>query len=115
MRGRKPLGYRDARLGYGGFWGNTFPAASPLSLACGVVFSSRARQYLLLQYGLRSMLTALTNMDISQINSQSLLRLLALTERKEELLSIVDEIDAAIIDTLRGGSRSRFSKFRPNP
>jgi len=61
------------------------------------------------------MLTALTNMDISQINSQSLLRLLALTERKEELLSIVDEIDAAIIDTLRGGSRSRFSKFRPNP
>ena len=49
------------------------------------------------------MLTALTNMDISLINSQSLLRLLALTERKEELLSIVDEIDAAIIDTLRGG------------
>ncbi len=42
-------------------------------------------------------------MDLSLINSQSLLRLLALTERKEELLSIVDEIDAAIIDTLRGG------------
>jgi hypothetical protein len=42
-------------------------------------------------------------MDISLINSQSLLRLLALTEKKEELLGIVENIDAAIIDTLRGG------------
>ena len=42
-------------------------------------------------------------MDISLINSQSLLRLLALTEKKEELLSLVDNIDAAIIATLKGG------------
>ena len=42
-------------------------------------------------------------MDISLINSQSLLRLLALTEKKEELLSILDNIDAAIIATLKGG------------
>ena len=42
-------------------------------------------------------------MDISLINSQSLLRLLALTEKKEELLGIVDNIDAAIIATLKGG------------
>ena len=42
-------------------------------------------------------------MDISLINSQSLLRLLALAEKKEELLSLVDNIDAAIIATLRGG------------
>jgi Spy/CpxP family protein refolding chaperone len=41
-------------------------------------------------------------MDISLINSQSLLRLLALTEKKEELLSLVDNIDAAIIATLKG-------------
>ena len=43
------------------------------------------------------------NMDISLINSQSLLRLLALTEKKEELLGIVENIDAAIIATLKGG------------
>ena len=42
-------------------------------------------------------------MDIPLVNSQSLLRLLALTEKKEELLSIVDNIDAAIIATLKGG------------
>ena len=42
-------------------------------------------------------------MDISLINSQSLLRLLALTEKKEELLGIVENIDAAIIATLKGG------------
>ena len=42
-------------------------------------------------------------MDISLVNSQSLLRLLALTEKKEELLSLVDNIDAAIIATLKGG------------
>jgi len=49
------------------------------------------------------MLTALTNMDISLINSQSLLRLLSLTERKEELLNLIEELDAAIIQTLKGG------------
>ncbi len=42
-------------------------------------------------------------MDISLINSQSLLRLLSLTERKEELLKLIEELDAAIIQTLRGG------------
>ena len=42
-------------------------------------------------------------MDISLINSESLLRLLALTEKKEELLGIVENIDAAIIATLKGG------------
>jgi hypothetical protein len=41
-------------------------------------------------------------MDISLINSQSLLRLLALTEKKEELLTIVSKIDEAIIATLKG-------------
>jgi len=41
-------------------------------------------------------------MDISLVNSQSLLRLLSLTERKEELLKLVEEIDAAIIQTLQG-------------
>ena len=42
-------------------------------------------------------------MDLSLINSQSLLRLLALTEKKEELLTIVSKIDEAIIATLKGG------------
>lgn len=42
-------------------------------------------------------------MDISLINSQSLVRLLSLVERKEELLQIVAETDAAIIETLKGG------------
>ncbi len=42
-------------------------------------------------------------MNISLINSQSLTRLLALTEKKEELLEIIDQIDASIIETLRGG------------
>ena len=42
-------------------------------------------------------------MDISLINSQSLLRLLALTEKKEELLTLIENIDAAIIATLKGG------------
>jgi len=42
-------------------------------------------------------------MDISLINSQPLLRLLNLTERKEELLKLIEEIDAAIIQTLQGG------------
>ena len=42
-------------------------------------------------------------MDISYINSQSLLRLLSLTERKEELLQLVEELDAEIKRTLQGG------------
>jgi len=45
----------------------------------------------------------MTIMDLSLINSQSLLRLLALTEKKEELIGIVKNIDAAIIDTLKSG------------
>ena len=45
-------------------------------------------------------------MDISHVNSQSLFRLLSLVERKEELLNLVGEIDAAIIDTLKGGTVS---------
>jgi len=42
-------------------------------------------------------------MDISLINSQSLLHLLSLTEKKEELLQILEQIDAEIIRTLKGG------------
>ncbi|MCX6970763.1 MAG: hypothetical protein NTV93_11535 [Verrucomicrobia bacterium] len=42
-------------------------------------------------------------MDISLINSQSLFHLLSLTEKKEELLQIVGQIDAEIIRTLKGG------------
>ena len=46
------------------------------------------------------------NMDISLINSQSLLQLLSLVEKKEQLLQVLQEIDAAIIDTFKGGSVS---------
>ena len=42
-------------------------------------------------------------MDISLINSQSLLHLLGLTEKKEEILGILEQIDAEIVRTLRGG------------
>ncbi|MCX6971378.1 MAG: hypothetical protein NTV93_14660 [Verrucomicrobia bacterium] len=42
-------------------------------------------------------------MDISLINSQSLLHLLSLTEKKEEILQILEQIDAEIIRTLQGG------------
>ena len=42
-------------------------------------------------------------MDISLINSQSLLHLLGLTEKKEELLQILEQIDDEIIRTLKGG------------
>ena len=45
-------------------------------------------------------------MDISLINSQSLFQLLTIVERKEALLSLVDEINAAIISTLTGGTVS---------
>jgi len=50
-------------------------------------------------------------MDISLINTRSLTRLLALTEKKEELLQIVDQIDASIIETLRGGASVEVIKF----
>jgi hypothetical protein len=42
-------------------------------------------------------------MDISLINSQSLLRLLSLTERKEEILQLLGKIDDEIRKTLQGG------------
>jgi len=42
-------------------------------------------------------------MDISLINSQSLLHLLSLAEKKEELLQILEAIDAEIVRTLREG------------
>jgi len=41
-------------------------------------------------------------MDISLINSQSLLHLLSLTEKKEELLQILEQIDAEIHRTVQG-------------
>ncbi|MFA6177050.1 MAG: hypothetical protein WC765_10785 [Phycisphaerae bacterium] len=42
-------------------------------------------------------------MDISFINSQSLLHLLSLAEKKEELIQLLEQIDAEIIKTLKGG------------
>jgi hypothetical protein len=42
-------------------------------------------------------------MDLQHINSQSLLRLLSLSEKKEELLQILEQIDAEIINVLKGG------------
>ena len=42
-------------------------------------------------------------MDISFINSQALLHLLSLTEKKEEILRILEQIDAEILRTLKGG------------
>ena len=42
-------------------------------------------------------------MDISLINSQSLLRLLSLTEKKEEILQVLEQINAEILRTLKGG------------
>ena len=45
-------------------------------------------------------------MDISLINSQSLLQLLGLVEKKEQLLLVLQEIDSAIIDALKGGTVS---------
>jgi len=42
-------------------------------------------------------------MDISLINSQSLLHLLGLTEKKEEILQILEKIDAEIRRILQGG------------
>ena len=45
-------------------------------------------------------------MDISLVNSQSLLQLLSLVEKKEQTLQILEQIDAAIISTLKGGTVS---------
>jgi hypothetical protein len=54
-------------------------------------------------------------MDISLIKSQSLVRLLALTEKKEELLRTVAQIDAFIIETLRGGVSVETIKYVSAP
>jgi len=54
-------------------------------------------------------------MDISLINSQSLLRLLSLTEKKEELLQILEQIDAEIIRTLQGGISVEVLDAAPAP
>ena len=45
-------------------------------------------------------------MDISHITSQSLLRLLSLTEQKDELIKIIVEVETEIARTLRGGATS---------
>jgi hypothetical protein len=42
-------------------------------------------------------------MDIKHITSQSILSLLSLTEKKEELLQGIEEVHAEIIRTLKGG------------
>ncbi|MEI6072115.1 MAG: hypothetical protein WCS31_10005 [Verrucomicrobiae bacterium] len=42
-------------------------------------------------------------MDLSLINSQSLLHLLSLSEKKEEILQVIAEINAEIVRTLKGG------------
>ncbi len=54
-------------------------------------------------------------MDISLINSQSLLHLLSLTEKKEELLQVLEQIDAEIIRTLRGGISVEVLDVAPAP
>ena len=54
-------------------------------------------------------------MDISLINSQSLLRLLSLTEKKEELLQILEQIDAEIIRTLKGGISVEVVEIASSP
>jgi len=54
-------------------------------------------------------------MDISLINSQSLLHLLSLTEKKEELLQVLEQIDAEIIRTLQGGISVEVLNVAPAP
>jgi len=54
-------------------------------------------------------------MDISLINSQSLLHLLGLTEKKEELLQVLEQIDAEIIRTLKGGISVEVLEVAPAP
>jgi len=52
-------------------------------------------------------------MDISLINSQSLLHLLSLTEKKEELLQILEQIDAEIHRTVQGRVSVEVITSRP--
>ena len=54
-------------------------------------------------------------MDISLINSQSLLHLLSLTEKKEELLQILEQIDNEILRTLQGGISVEVRKIASAP
>ena len=54
-------------------------------------------------------------MDISLINSQSLLHLLGLTEKKEEILQVLEQIDAEIIRTLKGGISVEILEGAPAP
>ena len=54
-------------------------------------------------------------MDISLINSQSLFHLLGLTEKKEELLQILEQIDDEIIRTLKGGISVEVDDVAPAP
>ena len=54
-------------------------------------------------------------MDISIINSQSLLHLLSLTEKKEELLQILGQIDAEIFRTLKGGVSVEVREIASTP
>ena len=54
-------------------------------------------------------------MDISLINSQSLLHLLSLTEKKEEILQILGQIDAEILRTLKGGVSVKVVEIAPAP
>ena len=54
-------------------------------------------------------------MDISLINSRSLLHLLSLTEKKEELLQILEQIDAEIIRTLKGGISVEVVEIASSP
>ena len=61
------------------------------------------------------MLTVCLNMDISLINSQSLFHLLGLTEKKEELLQILEQIDDEIIRTLKGGISVEVDDVAPAP
>lgn len=54
-------------------------------------------------------------MDISLITSQSLLHLLSLTEKKEELLQILEQIDAEILRTLKGGVSVEVLEIKSAP
>jgi hypothetical protein len=54
-------------------------------------------------------------MDISLINSQSLLRLLSLTERKEEILQLLGKIDNEIRKALQGGVSVEVLEIAPAP
>ena len=57
----------------------------------------------------------LPSMNISLINRQSLLHLLSLTEKKEEILQILEQIDAEIIRTLQGGISVEVVEIASSP